>query len=335
MKFTSDKSKEITNKVKELLEEKGREPLNAARNLIFKNKSICKEIRDALKYFMYEYWNDLTTPTLLCLSCEAVGGSAYQVKHIAIPLIMISGAIDIHDDIIDQSTKKEGKLTVFGKFGSEIAIITGNFLLVEGFTLLNKFYNKLPRNKSSHISKIIMNSLFELANAEALEISLMKKLHNGKRVKPEEYLQVIELKAGDIEGLFKIGAILGGGSKAEITLLGQYGRYLGMLSILRDDLMDLKDFREIKHRIKYEILPYALLCALQNFYADSNTFTFIKFLKSIKRVNDLWDVVIKSNALKKHKELMEDIAAKGYSILNNLNCNKKNLKLLLDFLALT
>lgn len=331
--YISDKSEEIICRVRELLEEKGRESLNAAKNLVLKNKTICKDIRDALEYFMQKYWNDLTTPTLLCLSCEAVGGSAHQVKPIAIPLIMISGAIDIHDDIIDQSKRKEGKLTVYGKFDPEIALIVGDFLLVEGFTLFNKFCSRLPTYKSLYIAKILMNSLFELADAEALEISLMKKLKKGEGVKLEEYLRVVELKAGDLDGLLKIGAILGGGSKDEIMRLGKYGRYIGMLSILRDDLMDLKDLREIRHRIKYECLPFTLLCASQNFYENSRA--FIKFLGSIRRVNDFWDVIVKSGGLEKHKEIMNDIASKCYSILNTINQNRQHFKLLLDFLMLT
>ena len=328
----SDKSKEIISEVKRLLEEKGRESLNAAKNLVLRNKMVCREIKDALEYFMQEYWNDLTTPTLLCLSCEAVGGKTDQARQIAIPLIMISGAIDIHDDIIDQSKRKEGKLTLLGNFGPEIALITGDFLLVEGFTLLSNLYRKLPADKALYIATTIMNSLFKLANAEAIEISIMKKLQRGEKVKPEEYLRAIKLKAGDLEGLMKIGAILGGGSKNEIACLGKYGRYIGMLSILRDDLLDLKDLKEVKHRIRYECLPFALLCASQNYRGELSA--FVKFLKDLKKVDDFWNV-IKSKGFKEHQKAVKDIATKCRSIINKIKYNKYQLNLLLEFLMLT
>jgi geranylgeranyl pyrophosphate synthase len=177
----NDKSKEklisenLMTRTMRLLEEKGRDSLETAKRIILAEKVACKEMREALHYFMTQYWHDLTTPTLLSLACEAVGGNANDAKPIAIPLIMISGAMDIHDDIIDGSKTKDGRATVTGRFGRNIALITGDFLLGTGFVLLNKACEIISTTKFLRITTYIKNALSEMAEAEALEISLQKK----------------------------------------------------------------------------------------------------------------------------------------------------------------
>ena len=94
---------EITNQLLKLLEERGRTALEMARKTVLEEKIESKEVREALTYFINEYWHDVTRPAILSLACEAVGGDPNITTPIAVPLILISGAIDIHDDIIDQS----------------------------------------------------------------------------------------------------------------------------------------------------------------------------------------------------------------------------------------
>ena len=76
----------------------------------------------------------LTRPALFSLVCEAVGGDPDITMPIAISITLISGAIDIHDDIIDQSKTKGDQPTVFGKFGKDIALLVGDALMFKGFT---------------------------------------------------------------------------------------------------------------------------------------------------------------------------------------------------------
>ncbi|MFQ5759241.1 MAG: polyprenyl synthetase family protein, partial [Candidatus Bathyarchaeia archaeon] len=137
MKQKERSQEEIVEQVQKLLEERGTKALEMARKEILEEEIECKEVREALNYFMTKYWQDRARPTLLSLCCEAVGGDPEATIPVAIPLSLISGGIDIHDDIIDQSKIKDGRPTVYGKFGEEIALLVGDALLFKGLTFLH------------------------------------------------------------------------------------------------------------------------------------------------------------------------------------------------------
>src|SRR3990170_1913765 len=240
---------ELERQVRELLVEKGSKALEQARNEVLQEHIECKEVREALTYFITEYWQDLTRPTLISLACEAVGGDQRLATRMAIPMILISGAIDIHDDIIDQSKVKGSRSTVLGKFGKDVALVAGDMLMVKGFTLLCEAIEKnVPAEKAARTILTIQKMFLELGDAEALELNFRGRTD----ITPQEYLSVVRKKAADVEAYTRISAILGGGSKEEIEALGEYGRLLGIMAILRDDLMDMSNFEESVHRIKRE-----------------------------------------------------------------------------------
>ncbi|MCL4430184.1 MAG: hypothetical protein M1167_05470, partial [Chloroflexi bacterium] len=100
----------------------------------------------------------------------------------------------------------------------------------------------------------------EIVKAEAIETSLWHK----ENVTPEEYFEVIRMKGGVAEFHCKIGAIIGGGDQEAIDDLARYGRVVGVLSTLKEEFVDMTSFVEFKHRIKHELPPYPVLCAMQN-----------------------------------------------------------------------
>jgi len=213
-----------------------------------------------LHYFITEYWHDLARPTLMSICCEAVGGDPNATIPFAVPLSLISGALDIQDDIIDQSKTKHGRPTVYGKYGKEIAMLAADALLFKGFALLNEACLEIPKEKAKKIVKIVKDLFYELGEAEALELNLKGRMD----VTPEEYLHIIEKKAADVEAHTHIGAIIGNATEIEKENLSRYGRLLGMIIIIGDDLIDLLDYRETKNRIKNECLPLPVIYALSN-----------------------------------------------------------------------
>ncbi len=328
MKCTSDKQENVIEQVQKLFKERGSKALEEARKTILQEKVECKEVREALTYFMQEYWRDLARPTLLSIACEAVGGDPDITTPIAVPMILISGAIDIHDDIIDQSKVKGSRPTVLGKFGKDIALLVGDALLFKGLTLLHEAVEKgVPAEKLSVIIGILKNMFFELGDAEALELRFRGRLD----ITPEEYLNVVTKKAADVESYTRISAILGGGSEEEIDALGKYGRILGMLAILSDDLMDMIDFEEAKHRIKKECLPLPILFTLQNPEIKPKINTILlKETITKKDAETILETAHKAGELKHFKKLMEELCVKAHLHINNLKGSANYLKLLVE-----
>jgi geranylgeranyl diphosphate synthase type I len=312
--------------LQKIFKKRGTKALEMARKEMFQEKIECKEAKEALTYFMNKYWQDLARPTLLSLVCEAVGGEPELTTPIAVPMILISGAIDIHDDIIDQSKRKDGRPTVYGKYGKDIALLIGDALLFKGLSLLNMAEeNGVPKTKIPLIMNIIKTMFFELGDAEALELQLRGRLD----LSPERYLKTVRKKAADVEAHTRIGAILGGGSNEQIEALGEYGRALGMMIILRDDLIDLMDQEEIRSRIKRECLPLPILYALKDPHAESKLRSILLSNHlSKKHVQILLEIVNNSKAIEKYETIMQRLAEDANSKVSLLGSRAKGLKLL-------
>jgi geranylgeranyl pyrophosphate synthase len=307
--------------LQKLFRQKGIKALEAAKQTILKEKIEANEVKEALHYFMTECWHDVARPGVLALVSESLGGRPEDTTNIAIPLILIGGATDIHDDIIDESKTKYNKPTVYGKFGKNIAILAGDALFFKGLTMLNRTCADHPE-----INNIVKNTFFELGDAEALELQLRKK----SSTTPERYLSIIRKKAADVEAHTKTAAIIGGASKKEIKVLGNYGRILGMLIILKDDYIDSLEHEELKHRIQNEHFSMPMLYALTE--PKTNT-AITKILRkrniTKKDTQTLKTLIRKSKGYQKTAQLMDTLIRTAEKQITAI-ANKTYLQLMLE-----
>jgi len=330
MNETTNQEK-ITEQLLKLLEERGKKALELARKTVLEEKIESKQVQEALKYFMTECWHDVTRPALLSLVCEAVGGDPDITTPIAISITLISGATGIHDDIIDQSKNKGGRPTVPDKFGQDIALLVGDALLFKGFNVLYKAVDKgVPAKKIAAISDIINRTFFELGDAEALALQFRGRTD----VTPEDYLRVVRKKAADIEAYTRISAILGDGSEEEIEALGEYGRLLGMLVILRADIIDMFDLEETIHRIKREHLSLVIVYALQNPEMHSILCSLLKKTITLKDAEKLSTFVDKAGGFIRMEECMNKLAEEAHIKIEKIKYNKEYLELLIQGILL-
>lgn len=312
---TSGEDREAVEEFFRFFELHGRHSLEIARQTILNEISAIEstKVREALRYFITDYWHDLARPTLLSVCCEAVGGISRLTVPFTVSLSVLSGGIDIHDDIIDQSKRKHGRLTVYGRYGKEIALLVADALLFKGFFLLNEACARIPAKKAQKIMKIVNWSFYELGDAEALEL----ELRGHCNVTSEQYLRIIEKKAADVEAHARIGALLGNATIVEENSLARYGRLLGMIIIIRDDIEDSLDTQEIKHRLEKEHMPLPLVYAfevirdgnLQRILSDKMLENFQKDIeKGIEQSNNiLKELVNKSSVSIKNLEINKDL----------------------------
>jgi geranylgeranyl pyrophosphate synthase len=310
--------------VRKIFKQRGTKALEMARKEILNEKIESKETCGALAYFMTKLWHDVSRPSLLALVCESVGGNPELTTPIAVSMTLISGAMDIHDDIIDQSEIKYGRPTVYGKYGKDIALLVGDALLFKGLTLLNKTVNTdIPSSKLRMIIDTVNNMFFELGDAEALELLFRGNLD----VPPQQYLRVLRRKAGDVEAHTRVGAIIGGASWGQIEALGEYGRLLGMLIMLRDDWIDLFDVDESCRRIKNESLPLPLLFGLQHTeIKDKLRKILLKKNVTERDAETILETIQRTDVPKKFASLMNKLAARAIASLSNQNLNSENLE---------
>ncbi len=252
-------NEKLIEQVQRFLEERSKRALDVAKKEILQEKMKCKEINDAFEYYA-ENWNDVIHPGLLSIACEAAGGDVDKSIPIQVVMLLLTAAVDIHDDIIDESNTKYGKPTVFARFGKEIALLVGDAFLIKALVLLHKLEVQFPTGKMDAIWNIIKSRFFEMGDAEALEASLKGNID----VSVEEYSQILKMKASTSEAHMRIGAIVGGGEQEIVDLLGNYGRTLGILIGIREDFIDVFEPEELQNRIRNECLPLPILYAFKN-----------------------------------------------------------------------
>ena len=245
-----------------LFNARGKDALERARTEMLTAAFDRGILSSALKYFAkVTLRNALPVfPALMSLSCSAVGGKSEKTAGAGAALMLYAGAADIHDDIIDKSDYKYSKKTVYGKFGSGVALLAGDALLIQGANLLHKECETLIEEERQRIINATTEAFFQISKAETKEISLRGKLD----VAPSEYFRTIELKASVPKVHCEIGAVLGNGDEDENHKLADYGRTFGILSLIVEEFADLLDTKEFESRMRNECPPLPFLYALGN-----------------------------------------------------------------------
>jgi geranylgeranyl pyrophosphate synthase len=317
-------NKKLMQQAIDLIEQRGQEAVEKSRQIALEDKTLFKPLDDSIKYFMDEFWFDFLHPALISLACEAVGGKKEDAVQIGAAMVLLAGAADIHDDIIDESKIKEPYETVFGKFGRDIAILAGDTLLLKGAYLLNETAFYLSKKKSTVILESIKKAFFELCGAEAREASIRRKNELSKT----EYLDILKHKSTSSEAAMRIGAVLGGGTEKEIELLGHYGRTFGLLMNLRNEFIDVFEEDELQNRLQKECLPIPILLAFGESDRKEKIMNLLNKL-SAKNIKKIVDLSLGSKETTGLVKKMKKWAEEEISLISTLTLCKAELGLLL------
>jgi len=237
-----------------ILEDNGGKVADKASRILLEDPAL-NNLRAPLK-FISKNWRDPLTPSMMTLSCEAVGGQASVTHEAALAMSLMNLSFYIWDDIIDKAQFKLFKPTLLGKFGEGTALMIGGLASAKAFSILNQM--ELDRAKRQTITKLFWNLWGRIAKAETVNLML----RNQGNVSPRKRSWVIRMHATDLETCLKIGAILGNGSENEVKHLGKYGLYLGIiLELWKDFHSSINLTLELAEKIKSGALPYSLLWA--------------------------------------------------------------------------
>jgi len=137
----------------------------------------------------------------------------------------------VHDDIMDNAPLRRGRATVHSKWDSNGAILSGDAMLIEAYSLLNRL--DTPQRVR----------VFETFNKTALEVCLGQQYDMDFEVREDvtesEYLEMIRLKTAVLlGGSLKIGALIAGASDRDAEELYAFGVEAGIAFQLQDDLLD-------------------------------------------------------------------------------------------------
>jgi len=309
-----------------ILEDNGGRVAEKARRILLEDP-VLKELRTPLQ-FISESWRDPLTPSLMKLSCEAVGGSSDATSETALAMSLMNLSVYIWDDIIDKASIKLFRPTLFGKFGEGTALIIGGLASAKAFSILNQI--EVDRTKLQTITDLFWNLWVKVGVAETSNM----KMRSQKQLSSKSKLTKIAMEASDIETCLKLGALLGGGTENEIRHLGRYGQLLGIAVELRKDFHVSTNLTlELAEKILSGAAPYFLLWASERSEKIRKELTNLSNSDNIEQsyireiVGEALETKIFDNALRKISRL----AKKAGEELNELSSN--NATQTLRFLA--
>jgi geranylgeranyl pyrophosphate synthase len=287
-----------------------------------------KKQDEAIAHYL-SIWNDSLRQGIALIAFEAVGGKPENAIPLQVALSLIDATMDIHDDIIDDSIKKKGTKTMYGKLGKASTLLIGDIFLVKGFHLLHKAIENLTKEKQSQIMDTTNSFLTEVVKAHIAETDLQSRKW---KVKPQEYMEILTQKAAEIEGRMKIAGIYAGANENQIEALGKYGRNLGILLAVRAEYTDLFEPIELSNRIKNECLPLHILFGLHKKAYKEEIFSLLSKTNITKRDSEeLLQLLEDAGALASLKNQLESLQKEAIKTLSCLPNTKEidHLKLII------
>lgn len=181
-------------------------------------------------------------PILAIATYESVGGRSNNIIPVAASLELIHTYSLIHDDLpaMDNDDFRRSKPTSHKVFGEATAILAGDALLTEAFSLITQIETD---------AEILVTVLRELTHAcgpqgmvggQLLDIML-----EGKKAKKRELTYIHTHKTGAfIRAAVRIGAIMARASSDELKALTEYGEKIGHAFQIIDDILDVTGTKE-------------------------------------------------------------------------------------------
>lgn len=171
-------------------------------------------------------------PFLVLAAAKSVGCSFSKVYNAALAVEILHNFTLVHDDIMDNSDMRRGRVTLHKKYDVNTAILAGDNLNALAFECLLKDSKK----NVNEIVSSFTHGIIEVCEGQSLD----KEFELRDNVTLNEYKVMIYKKTAALsEMCCKIGGQLAGGNKKVINALAAYGINLGMAFQIQDDLLDI------------------------------------------------------------------------------------------------
>jgi octaprenyl-diphosphate synthase len=167
-------------------------------------------------------------PAVLLMAARLCGYQGDRAVLYASVVEFIHTATLIHDDIIDDSQMRRGRLAVHSQWGNDITVLLGDFLYIKSMSLaLTQDSLDIIRLLCDVTLRMIEGELYQLTKNGDIEIS------------EDEHFDIIRRKTAYLfSGSAQIGGMLGDATPEQVRALRDYGFNLGVAFQLMDDLLD-------------------------------------------------------------------------------------------------
>ena len=246
---------------------------------------------------------------------------------------MVHLATLVHDDIIDHATTRRGLPTVNAQYGNGVAILLGDYLFARTAGLIADIEDfRIDRLFSQTVASVCEGTILELLSARQADVSV------------ESYIDRISRKTACLmSSCCKGGALIGGGSDAQVALLEQYGLNLGIAFQIIDDVLDYVGAENVIGKpagndLRQGLVTLPLIYAMryqQNGHAERVEQILRAETPADTEVNDVVMWVAGSPAIGEALELARHYSARARALLTEFPASpdREVLEQLVDFVV--
>ena len=174
-------------------------------------------------------------PILMLLMAKTYGDVSLVTQHSAVGLELLHTASLVHDDVVDESGERRGQASVNATYNNKVAVLVGDYILSTALLHVSFTGNQSIVQELSELGRT-------LAAGEILQLSNIQ----NQQISEDVYYQVIQQKTAALfQSCAAIGALSAGATAEDVKKAGEFGRNLGIMFQIRDDIFDYFDSKEI------------------------------------------------------------------------------------------
>jgi len=173
-------------------------------------------------------------PLVHLLSAKALGYQGEKHIQLATVIEFIHTATLLHDDVVDESSRRRGQETAHTIWGNAPSVLVGDFLYSRSFQLMVEL-------KSPEVMRILANTTNTIAAGEVLQLMQM----GNADLSIDDYFKIISDKTACLfSASAELGAVLAHGEAAGASpyqaTMREFGLLLGQCFQITDDVLDYR-----------------------------------------------------------------------------------------------
>jgi octaprenyl-diphosphate synthase len=167
-------------------------------------------------------------PAVLLMAARLSGYQGERAILYAAVVEFIHTATLVHDDIIDDSDLRRGRLAVHSRWGNDVTVLLGDYLYIKSMAMA-------LTHDTLELVRVLCDVTLHMIEGELYQLT-----KNGQAdIEEEEHFDIIRRKTAFLfGGCSQIGGMLGAISDDKAQALREYGFNLGIAFQLVDDLLD-------------------------------------------------------------------------------------------------
>ena len=170
-------------------------------------------------------------PILILLIAKNFGKVSEATQHAAVGLELLHTASLVHDDVVDESAERRGQASVNADYDNKVAVLVGDYVLSTALLYVSHTHSEAIVRRLAGLGQT-------LSDGEILQLSNIQ----CKDITEEAYYRIIERKTAALfEACAAIGAVSAGASEEEVDAARCFGKNLGIVFQIRDDIFDYYD----------------------------------------------------------------------------------------------